>query len=195
MLSCSDSVGDGFQWVVPEGLQTLSCGDLKKDLGFAVAKSGVYEFLLVAADKDAAIDVARHRVKITGSLPTDPGTPEPEPVDPEPTPVPELDKVKALSSELSQRLNDPKTAAALKSNIEKEDQRIQSLCKSGQCPTYQETVALMKTAISDAFLFRSNFSSDWRAGWRDPINEKIKQLNPADAPTYLAIIRAASEGL
>lgn len=194
VLSCSDSLGDNFLWITPDGLQTLSCGDLKKDLGFAVARNGTYEFILIASDKDAAIAYAKHSVKIVGSLPTQPDPGEPEEPE-EPTPTPGLEKIAKQSASLAETLNDPATSASLRAAILAADKQIVTLCERGQCPTFAGAMHMMKSAISNSLLRRSEPLKDWLNGWREPINESIKQLNPQDVDSYLAVMRAVASGL
>lgn len=194
VLSCAESVGDNFAWITPEGLQTLSCGDVKKDLGFAVARAGTYEFVLVAADSEANIAYAKHTVKIVGSLPTQPDPGEPEEPE-EPTPTPGLEKIAEQSAALSSALRDPTTTASLRDAILNADKRIVGLCEQGQCPTFQGAMHMMKSAISHALLRRTDLSKDWLNGWREPINESIRQLNPQDVDSYLAVMRAVASGL
>ena len=206
VLDGSKSVGDGWKWLLPEGLQTLSCGatDSPGQVAFAVGKPGRYTFALILADKEAAIDYVSHTVVIGGSLPDptpDPDpTPNPDPTpdpQPEPTPVPELERLEKLSQESAARLADAVTARAIGEAILAVDRRIDAMCASGQCPGLSSAKAMMVKAIEDTLLYRKGSSRDvmWVDGWRVPIDTRIKSLNPMDLPTYRAMMRAVAVGL
>lgn len=191
VLDGSKSVGDGHRWVIPEGIQTLACGQAGPgQLAFASGKGGTYTFGLIVADKEAAIDFVTHTVTISGALPD----PIPEPG---PTPVPELDKLQKLSMETAARLADANTAKAIAAAILAVDQQIDSMCASGQCPGLDIAKAMMVGGIENALNARPRTSLrvNWLDGWRKPIDSAIKSLNPKDVPSYRATMRAVASGL
>lgn len=202
VLDGSKSVGDGWKWLLPEGLQTLSCGanDTPGQVAFAVGKPGKYTFALILADKEASIDYVSHTVTIGGTLPgpePDP-TPDPEPdPQPEPTPVPELERLERLSTESAARLADAVTARGLAEAIMSVERQIEAMCAAGQCPGLSAAKAMMVGAIERRLLARTGSSrnANWVDGWRIPIDARIKSLNPQDVPTYRAMMRAVAAGL
>lgn len=201
VLDGSQSVGDGFRWIVPEGLQTLNCGQGGPgQLAFASGKAAAYTFTLIAADKEASIDYVTHTVTITGGLqPTPTPDPEPDPVpdDPTPTPVPVLEQLEKLSRESAARLADEVTAKGLADAILATDAQIESMCASGQCPGLSAAKQMMVVAIERRLLAREGASRNvnWLDGWRKPINEAISRLNAVDVPSYRAVMRAVASGL
>lgn len=201
VLDGSKSIGDGWKWLLPDGLQTLSCGanDTPGQVAFAVGKPGRYTFALILADKEAAIDYVSHTVTIGGTLPGP--TPDPPPEEPEepdqPTPVPELERLERLSTESAARLADAVTARGLAEAIMSVERQIEAMCASGQCPGLSAAKAMMVGAIERRLLARTGSSRDvnWIDGWRVPIDTRIKSLNPQDVPTYRAMMRAVAIGL
>ena len=202
VLDGSKSVGDGWKWLLPDGLQTLSCGanDTPGQVAFAVGRPGKYTFALILADKNAAIDYVSHTVVIGGTLPgpePDP-TPDPEPdPQPEPTPVPELERLERLSTESAARLADAVTARGLAEAIMSVERQIEAMCAAGQCPGLSAAKAMMVGAIERRLLARTGSSRNvnWIDGWRVPIDTRIKSLNPQDVPTFRAMMRAVAAGL
>lgn len=202
VLDGSKSQGDGWKWLLPDDLQTLSCGanDTPGQVAFAVGKPGKYTFALIVADKQAAIDYVSHTVTIGGTLPgpTPDPTPDPEPdPQPEPTPVPELERLERLSTESAARLADAVTARGLAEAIMSVERQIEAMCAAGQCPGLSAAKAMMVGAIERRLLARTGASRNvnWIDGWRVPIDTRIKSLNPQDVPTYRAMMRAVAAGL
>lgn len=195
VLSARESVGDGFRWVQPEGVQTLQCGD-GMDLAFASGRPGVYTFMLIAADKEAAIDYARHSVVIRAQG-TEPAPPvEREPEKPTP-PAPPLQELVELSRNSSKALGDQPTATALAATIRATAGSIQSRCDAGTCPGLAEAKRLMVQSIEMTLLARSGNSRnvDWANGWRVPVNAKLQSINTTTVPAYLTAMRAVATGL
>lgn len=204
VLDGSQSVGDGHRWVIPDGLQTLACGNVGPgQLAFASGKAGAYTFGLIVADKEASIDYVTHTVTIAGSLPTPEPVPDPvpdqpeEPEQPGPTPVPGLEQLEKLSAERSAALADPETAKGLAEIIRNTDRAIEQMCAGGQCPGLSATKAMMVAAIEQRLAARrgASLQVNWLDGWRVPVNEAINRLNAADVPTYRAMMRAVAAGL
>lgn len=194
VLDGSKSVGDGHQWVIPEGIQTLACGNAGPgQLAFASGKAGTYTFGLIVADKEAAIDFVTHTVTISGTLPD----PKPDPDDPIPTPVPELEKLETLSMETAAKLADASTAKALSAAILAVDKQIEVMCSNGQCPGIDTARAMMVAGIENALNARprTSLKVNWLDGWRKPMDSAIKSLNTKDVPAYRAAMRAVASGL
>jgi hypothetical protein len=194
VLDGSKSVGDGHQWVIPEGIQTLACGSAGPgQLAFASGKAGTYTFALIVADKEAAIDYSTHTVTISGSLPD----PKPDPDQPGPTPVPELDQLKKLSMETAARLADTVTAKSIGNAILAVEAQIDLMCNRGQRPGLDTAKAMMVSAIENTLNARprTSLKVNWLDGWRKPIDAEIKRLNPKDVPAYRATMRAVAAGL
>lgn len=195
VLDGSRSTGDGHEWVMPAGLQTLGC-DVATGVGqiaFASGRPGQFTFTLIVADKTAAIDYVTHTVTIGGGTgPVDPG-----PVDPTPTPVPDLKKLEDLSYESASRLADAATAKGLADSILAVDAQIAAMCSKGQCPGIQSAQSMMVSAIERRLLERGGASRsvNWLDGWRKPINEALSKLQGVDVPKYQAAMRAVAAGL
>jgi len=194
VLDGSQSVGDGHKWVMPAGLQTLGC-DVATGVGqiaFASGRPGAFTFVLIVADKTAAIDYVTHTVTIGGSGPVDP--PDPPDV---PTPVPDLKKLEDLSYESASRLADAATAKGLADSILAVDAQIAGLCARGQCPGLQSAQSMMVSAIERRLSERrgASLNVNWLAGWRKPINDALAKLQGVDVPKYQAAMRAIASGL
>lgn len=195
VISAKESAGVAFKWIMPEGIQTLSCGEL--EFGFASGTPGVYTFTLIAADTadtEKPIDVATHVVKVTGT-----GV-EPDPIpDPdEPTQPPsDFEKLRILSKESAEKLADSTTAKALAAAIQGESTRITKLCEQNQCPTLDGAKRLMVLVIESQLLARTGSSRavNWQDGWRVPINAALKSINTSTVENYLTAMRAVAVGL
>jgi hypothetical protein len=206
VLNGMNSVGDGHHWVIPEGLQTLACGNAGPgQLAFASGRAGSYTFGLIVADKEAAIDYVTHTVRIGGSLPQPPPTepdqpdlPIPDPDEPEqPTPVPGLEQIEKLSMEKAAALADSTTAKSIAQGILEVDRQIEVMCSRGQRPGLPAVKQMMVATIEGRLLGRrgASLNVNWLDGWRKPINEAINRLNAVDVPSYRAIMRAVAVGL
>lgn len=198
VLDGSDSAGDGFRWIVPDGLQTINCGGVGPgQLAFASGKAGAYTFTLIAADKEAEIDYVTHTVTIAGSVPGPVPVPDPVPDDPTPTPVPVLEQLEKISRDSATGLNDSATAIGLAQAIMAVEAQMEQMCSSGQCPGLGTAKAMMVAAIERRLLAREGVSRNvnWLDGWRKPINEAISKVQANDVPTYRAVMRAVASGL
>lgn len=193
VLDGAESVGDGFRWISPEGIQTLNCGNGGPgQLAFASGKAAKFTFTLIAADKEANIDFVTHTVTIGTPAPV----PDPNPPD-DPTPVPSLDALRDLAKERAMGLSDKETAKGLAQAILAVDAKAEELCSTGQCPGLAQLKAMMVAAIEQRLQQRkgSSLLVNWLDGWRKPVNDAIVKLNIVDVPTYRAAMRAVAVGL
>lgn len=186
VLSGGGSTGDGFRWITPTTVQSIACGD-QLQLAFAVGRPGRYDFILIAADTTAAIDYATHTVTV--SHPTEPPPPTGPPA--------EFEAIRVQSASLADRINDPETRSALAAAIFAVDAQIGSQCDSGTCPGLAVAQAQFVAAIESVLAGRqgSSRNANWLDGWRRPMDAAIKQINPADVPTYRLVMRANATGL
>lgn len=193
VLSGRESSGDNFKWVEPQKIQTMMCGD-GKDLAFATGTPGRYQFMLIAADKQADIHYAQHTVIVRGTM-----VPEPEPTpEPEPDlPPPDMQELVKVSRDAAVKLNDAPTARAIATAIQEAVSNIESGCKSGACPELEAAKLSVVKAIELALLARTGNSRniDWMNGWRVPVNAAVTGLAIGDVPSYLAAMRAVAVGL
>lgn len=198
VISAKESTGKAFKWVMPSGIQTLSCSDL--EFGFASGTPGVYSFTLIAADTDDAenpIAIATHTVRVGGPATPPPVDPDPEEPD-EPTPPPsDLEKLRQLSKESAATLNDKAVAMVLSDTIQAKAREIEAMCERGMCPTLDGAKRMMVVSIENLLLARSGNSRnvDWANGWRVPINAALKEINTTTVANYLAAMRAIAVGL
>lgn len=188
VLSGVDSTGDGFQWIFPQNLQTLACSPL--EIGFATATPGSYTFMLIAADKTAAISYTSHTVVIGTHTPTPGPVPDPGPG---PSPIPDyLKNIELKSKQVTQQINDPTTAKAMADAIKGQCSHLDSLCSSGQCPTLQTAVDLMRSQIESVLRNRPRGSqAPWNL-WREEMNILVQ---PKTVPEYVTMMRAAATGM
>jgi hypothetical protein len=194
VLSGADSEGDGFRWIAPEGLQTLTCGDAQQ-IAFASGTPGEYTFTLIAADTTAAIKFARHTVEIVGSLPTPPNPPD-DPPKPAPPLPGDYQSVLEASAAGTAAVNDPPTAAAMARAISDTVTVLENLCETGRCPGLAECKRQMVQSIQDVLLQREGVSRsrDWKGLWRVPVNAAIESLELTTPTQYLAAMKAAAKG-
>lgn len=194
VISGKQSTGKAFQWVMPAGMQTLSCSEL--EFGFAVGESGVYSFTLIAADTDdlqTPIAIATHTVRI-GEV----AEPVPDPEPDRPTPPPSnLEELRILSKESAAKLADQTTARGLSDTIQSKASEIAAMCENGQCPTLDGAKRLMVIAIENRLLARTGLSRNvnWADGWRVPINAGLRRLDTQTVAAYLTAMRAVAVGL
>lgn len=196
VLSSQGSTGDNLVWVRPETIQSalVGCTVLDTQVFFSTTKVGKYEFMLIAADKEAKISYVRHTVEIKagggGSPPTDP------PVDPQPPNPAKWAGLVDISKQSAERLNDPPTRARLKSSIAATIVGIQSRCEANQCPTLTEAKALVLTAIESVLLGRTGASTqiDWTA-WRKGNQNELDRLGLVDLNDYIGAVKAIASGL
>lgn len=186
VLSGNKSVGDGFRWITPDRIQTITVGcNTENQIAFATSRAGTYEFILIVADKEASIDYVKHTIVIgTSTSPIDPIDPPPE----EPLPPDtNFDKFKVVSSNASKALNDPTTAAELKKTI------TAALLTLNNADMTTATTAI-RLAIDNALEKRVGDSrkKDWLS-WRIAVNKELKDI--ANVNDYRKAMLAVSEGL
>lgn len=193
VLSGMSSVGDGFRWITPESVQSIACGD-QLQLAWASGTPGEYTFILIVASKEAEIDYATHVVTV-GKAAQPPEKPD-QPDEPTPTPSP-LIKLEKLSRELANRIDDRETSVQLRRAILAVDLKISAMCEQAMCPGLGTAKAMFVAEIESTLLARTGSSRDknWLDGWRKPMDEQIKMVNPQDVPAYQAVMRALAEGL
>lgn len=191
VLRGTESTGDGFRWVMPEGLGYLQCSPL--EIGFASGTPGQYTFWLIAADTEAAIDYTQHTVTIGEPPPDDPGQPgDPPPDDPAPAPPQGIEQ---LSRQQAEALNDPRTSAALSAAINGALVELEGMCRRGQCPGLATAKSVMVSTVQRTLARRQGASQlvNWLDGWRVPMNAALEPIQMV--PDYLAAMRAAANGL
>lgn len=199
VLSGEQSVGDGYRWIPPPGLQTLECQGAARQIAFASGRSGQFTFTLVLADTEANIAYATHTVAISSSGEQPAPGPDPDP-GPEPDPEPEpgnYEGIRRLSMESAEALADRATAQSLSAAIRAADEAMEQLCRTGQCPGLAAAKQMMVAAIERSLLLRAGNSRrvNWLDGWRRPLNEALGQLPLDTVPAYRAAMRAAALGL
>lgn len=195
VLNASASEGAAFKWIIPPGLQTLSCSEL--ELGFASGTPGSYTFTLIAADTsegaEAPIDYATHTVVV--GVPVLP--PPVDPVDPDkPTPG-QYEQLRKLSLSAASKLGDPTTAKGLAETITATVAEIAAMCEQGQCPEITRAKQMMILAVENRLLAREGESrnANWLDGWRKPINDGLVAANTSTVPEYLSAMLAVAAGL
>jgi hypothetical protein len=183
VLSGNKSVGDGFRWITPDRIQTITVGcNTENQIAFATSRAGTYEFILIVADKEATIDYVKHTIVIgTSTYPIDPPPEEPVP------PNTNFDRFKVVSSNASKVLNDPTTTAELKKAI------TSTLLTLNNSDMATATTAI-RLAIDNVFEKRvgESRSKDWLS-WRIAVNKELKDI--ANVNDYRKAILAVSEGL
>ena len=180
VLSSEGSTGDNLKWIVDERLTGRSI-TFEDKLVFATADVGNYRFVLVVADKTAAIDYETIQVRI-GS----PTTPDPvDPVDPIPDPAPDtpVKAIREASAQAARTLADPATAQSL---------AIALRAASGS--TIDDYRTAISKAVEGALLARTGVSrtKDWATAWRRPLDAVI---DGSTIESYRASIAAAADGL
>ena len=190
VLSTADSQGDNFVWIVPQGIQTITC-DGSKQIAFATATPGTLRFILVVADKEADIAYAEHTVVI--------GTPK-APVPEKPTPAPDQpeDPVAPSGFESTSREFAPDDAATkqliIKSILDATT-NIKNQCNSGVCPALPQVINIYQRSIQDALASRPRGDqNDW-TGWRNALEIKFVEFDPEDLDSIISAYRAVVKGL
>ncbi len=197
VLNSSKSVGDNHKWITPEGISTAQagCNAIDSQIFFATPRPGSYTFVLIVADKSAAIEYARHTVVIDGSLPVDPPV---KPVDP-PTQPPASDfaKLTELSKDNANRLNDAVTKAALAKSLRQVVNAMKTECANMRCPTLQAAQSRFVKAIEDTLLQRQGSSRNvnWEDGWRIPNAKFLATQTFSSSAKYLEACEAITKGL
>lgn len=182
VLSTTGSVGDNMVWVLPENLQVMAC-DAQAQIGFASGKPGVFVFMLIVADTDAAIDWVRHTVTIGDAGPGDPG----------PTPAPDLAELTELSRQSAP--SDPETGRLLKDYITQTSANIRALCAAGNCPSVEVARASYQRTIGNALGSRPRGSQSNWIDWRKPIEAKLQAYSPQTIEQLIAVMDAVAAGL
>lgn len=197
VLSSTGSVGDNLVWVRPDSLQTVQAGCtlLDTQVFFATTKVGKYEFLLLAADKEARIAYAKHVVEIKagGSTPVDP---KPEPEQP-PTPNPaKWSKLVDVSKAGADAIKDEPTRAKLKAALAAVILIVDAKCKEGVCPTVAEAKQMVLKAIESVLITRQGASAliDWTM-WRRGNQAELDRLGLTDLQDYVSAVKAIASGL
>lgn len=201
VVSSTGSVGDNLTWIRPEGLTTVEAGCelLDSQLFFSTAKEGVYEFILIVADKESRIDFARHSVKVVkggGIGPVDPPPVDP-PTQPTPAPVPpnKWTELKTLSKSGADRVGDNEIRPLIRNAISEALTRIESQCAVQQCPTLDEAKSQVSAAIDRVLLSRASRFADWAANWREPNAAEVQRVRVIDLKDYIEAAKAIREGL
>lgn len=201
VLSSNGSAGDNVVWVTPESIQTVraGCTILDTQVFFSTTKPGKYEFMLIAADKTAAIAFTKHVVTVTGSI-VDPPPVDPPPVDPDdPPPVPNPAKwsgLQSISKFGADKINDTATRPKLKAAIAASVLDIEAKCAAGNCPTLDAAKEQVRKAIEGTLLTRTGVSArtDWTP-WRKSNQAELDKLGVTDTKDYLGAAKAIGSGL
>jgi hypothetical protein len=196
-LSSTGSSGDNLLWIKPEGLTVMQagCEMMDQQLFFATTKEGVYEFILIVADKSASISYAKHSVTVGKPLVVPPpgDGPPPPPVDPGPTPG-KWGGLVGVSKAGADKVNDPVTRKSLKDGIDSRIAFLKSMCDAGKCPGLSQAQSEVTAAIDSVLLMRQNRFSAWDE-WRRGNNAHLKEKTVTNMPDYLEAIKAISAGL
>ena len=193
VLGSNGSIGDNLIWIRPDSIQTVQagCNILDTQIFFSTTKPGKYEFMLIAADKTAAIAYAKHTVTVTGSVvdpPIDPPPVDP-PVDP-PNPAKWL-KLQESSKANADKLNDSPTRSRLKSSLAATVLEIDSK------PTQlADAKTLVMKSIEAVLLTRTGASAkvDWTV-WRKGNQTELDRLGIVDVKDYSQAVKAMAAGL
>lgn len=194
VLSSNGSSGDNLIWIRPDSIQTVQagCNILDTQIFFSTTKPGKYEFMLIAADKTAAIAYAKHTVTVTGSVvdpPIDPPPVDP-PVDP-PNPAKWL-KLQETGKANADRLNDPTTRSKLKASL------AAIVVALDATPDIALTDAKSRVlrGIEDVLLLRTGASAkvDWTI-WRKGNQLELDRLGIVDVKDYVQAVKAMASGL
>jgi len=198
VLSSNGSTGDNLVWVKPDSIQTVQAGCtlLDQQIFFATTKVGKYEFMLIAADKEARISYTKHTVEIKGG--SKPPVEPPPPIDPPSDPPTEGKwvKLQEASRTTSESLSDPTTRSKLKSALAATLLAIDSKCAAGQCPTLTEAKSQALKSIEGVLLTRIGPSAqvDWTQ-WRKSNQAELDRLGVVDLKDYVNALRAIASGL
>jgi hypothetical protein len=194
VLNSSKSIGDNHKWITPEGISTAQagCNAIDSQIFFATPRPGSYTFVLIVADKQAAIEYARHTVVIEGSLPPV----DPPPVTPDPPVVGDFSKLIELSRDNSTKLNDAATRVSLAASLRQVTNAMKIECANNKCPTLQAAQARFVRAIEDTLLQRKGSSRNinWEDGWRIP-NARFLASLQLNTAKYLEACEAITKGL
>lgn len=192
-LSSTGSVGDNLVWIKPEGITVIQagCEMMDQQLFFSTMRGGVYEFILIVADKEARISYAKHSVTV-GDV-----TSPPPPTDPVPTPVPDPSKwggLKDISKKNADAANDGPARAQLKAALTSKLSELKKMCESGQCPGLSQAQQIITSTIDNTLLLRSNRFSSWDQ-WRIGNSNYLKEKVVKDVPDYFTAVESFTAGL
>lgn len=189
VLSTADSKGDNFVWIVPQGIQTITC-DGSKQIAFATATPGTLRFILVVADKEADISYAEHTVIIGVPRDPGPGKPTPAPEQPEPERPAGFE---STSREFAP--DDTETKTAIIASVLGATKSIKAQCDSGVCPALPQAMNIYQRSIQDALASRPRGDqNDW-TGWRNALEIKFVEFDPTDLDSIIAAYKAVVDGL
>jgi hypothetical protein len=194
VLSSTGSKGDNLVWVRPENIQTVQagCSILDSQIFFSTTKLGKYEFMLIAADKEARVSFVRHVVEIKTQV----GQPAPDDPKPDqPTPG-KWNALQEKSKATADTLNDNATRQRLKSAIASAILGMQSKCDAGECPSLVEAKTQILATIEAVLIGRTGQSAlvDWTQ-WRRGNQAELDRLGIAGIQDYLAALKAIASGL
>jgi hypothetical protein len=192
VLNSSKSVGDNHKWITPEGISTAQagCTSIDSQIFFATPRPGSYTFVLIVADKTAAIEYARHTVVIGNPI-------APEPPPELPTDPGDFAKLTQLSKENANRLNDAATKSALAKSLRQVVNAMKIECSNMRCPTLQTAQSRFVKAIEDTLLQRQGSSRnvDWEGNWRIPNARFLATQTFSSSAKYLEACEAITKGL
>lgn len=135
-------------------------------------------------------------VQIAPSV-TEPDPPTGPPTSPPTSPPPAggLAELTEVSRGAAAELDDLVQERAIKAAILSTATLIEQECAAGQCRGLDQVKSAMVLSIDLALQSAPYTSKSWAVKWRRPVSDAIKKLNPADVPTYIAMMRAAAAGL
>jgi hypothetical protein len=197
VLNSSKSVGDNHKWITPEGISTAQagCTAIDSQIFFATPRPGSYTFVLIVADKTAAIEYARHTVVIGNPIAPEP--PPELPTDPPVTNPGDFSKLLELSKENANRLSDAATKTALAKSLRQVVNAMKIECANQRCPTLQAAQTRFVKAIEDTLLQRQGSSRnvDWEGNWRVPNARFLATQTFTSSAKYLEACEAITKGL
>jgi len=192
VLSSTGSMGDNVVWVRPDTIQTVQagCSILDTQIFFSTTKPGKYEFMLIAADKTAAIAYAKHTVTI-GKPVVEPPPVDPPPVDPPPPNPAKWAGLVDISKTSADKLNDVQTRSKLKAAIAAAVIDIEE-----KSPPLAEAKEQVKRTIELTLLARTGKSQlvDWTM-WRRGNQIELDRVGLVDTKDYIGAVKAIAAGL
>lgn len=197
VLSSQGSSGDNLVWVKPDTIQTVQagCTILDTQVFFSTTKLGKYEFMLIAADKEARVSYVKHTVEIKGGGGNMPPV-DPPPVDPSPPDTAKWAKLIDVSKTGADKLNDAPTRVRMKASLAATLVAIQDKIEAGQSLTLYEAKLLVLNSIESVLLSRPRPSDkiDWST-WRKGNQAELDKLGLVDLADYISAVKAISAGL
>ncbi len=197
VLSSNGSSGDNLIWIRPDTIQTVQagCNILDTQIFFSTTKPGKYEFMLIAADKTAAIAYAKHTVTV-GSPIVEPPPVDPSPVDPPPPNPAKWANLIEVSKSGADKVADATTRPKLKASLAAVVLDIESRIAENKAPNLDEAKSQVRLAIEKVLLARTGQSvnSDWTI-WRRGNQIEIDKVGLVDLRDYLGTVKAISAGL